>query len=631
MSEAPRRYDDAEALVDEILQRLGNTLVVGLPLGLGKANHLINALYRRAVANPDISLTICTALTLEKPKAKSELEQRFIGPLSARLFDNYPALEYAKALRSGELPSNIKVREFFLQPGGWLGVPLAQQEYTSLNYTHALNTLLRWKVNLILQLVAPGDASPGDASPGATSVTGEPERYSLSCNPDISADLLDRRRRGELQALSVGQINHALPFMPGAADRLASDFDLLLQGEQYEFPLFTPPHSPAALKHHAIGLRVASLIADGGTLQIGIGSIGDAIAHALRLRQQQPTRFHALLQALETEEVLQSRHYEPFEQGLYGVTEMLVEGFLALVEGGVIKREVDGKLIHAGFFIGSPVLYDILQRLPKSTRNKIAMMPVSYTNSLYGDEQAKRAARPKARFINSAVMVTLTGSVVSDGLADAQVISGVGGQYNFVAQAFALPDARAIITLPATRTNNGKVSSNICWQYPHTTIPRHLRDIVVTEYGVADLRDKSDAEVIDAMLSVSDARFQPELMVQAQKAGKLPAAYQLPEHYRRNTPEQLEPALAAVLQPDELPAFPLGSGMTAEEEDLAQALSVLKVQIGSKRALVSLFWRGVRVSASGRQEAALGRMGLAEPGGVRERVYRALLLAALPG
>tara|TARA_R110000764_G_scaffold8776_3_gene28974 strand:+ start:11092 stop:12957 length:1866 start_codon:yes stop_codon:yes gene_type:complete len=620
MSELPRRFDDAEALVDEILQRLGNSLVVGLPLGLGKANHLINALFQRAQANPKISLTICTALTLEKPSAKSDLEQRFIGPLSARLFDDYPVLEYAKAMRSGALPSNITVREFFMQPGGWLGVPLAQQEYTSLNYTHALDTLLRWKVNLVLQLVAPGEQS----------ADGQPTRYSLSCNPDISADLLERRRLGELPLLSVGQVNHALPFMGGAADRPASDFDCILQSEQYEFPLFTPPHSPAATKHHAIGLRVASLIADGGTLQIGIGSIGDAIAHALRLRQQQPQRFHALLRTLETPDTLPSRHCEPFEQGLYGVTEMLVEGFLALIEAGVIKREVDGKLIHAGFFIGSPVLYEILERLPESTRNKIAMMPVSYTNSLYGDEQAKRAARPKARFINSAVMVTLTGSVVSDGLADAQVISGVGGQYNFVAQAFALPDARAIITLPATRIHKGKISSNICWQYPHTTIPRHLRDMVVTEYGVADLRDKSDAEVIDAMLSVSDAHFQQELMAQAKKAGKLPADYQLPVEYSRNTPEQLESSLAAVQQQGELPAFPLGSGMSAEEEDLAQALSVLKVQIGSKRALFSLFWLGVRVSASGRQRAALHRMGLAEAGGVRERVYRALLLATLP-
>ncbi len=619
MSDQPRCFDEAEALVDVILQRLGNTLVVGLPLGLGKANHLINALYLRARDNPAISLTICTALTLEAPSASSELEQRFVGPLSARLFADYPALEYASALRKSSLPRNIQVREFFLRPGGWLGVPRMQQDYTSLNYTHALDTLLRWQVNLILQLVALG----------TTAEHGQPARYSLSCNPDISADLLDRRQRGELQLLSVGQVNHALPYMHGAADRPAGDFDLILQGPQYEFPLFTPPHSPAALKHHAIALRVASLVPDGGTLQIGIGSIGDAIAHALRLRQQQPLDFEQLLQRLETPQALLSRHCEPFQAGLYGLTEMLVEGFLALVEAGVIKREVDGKLIHAGFFVGSPVLYEILQRLPPDTRDKIAMMPVSFTNSLYGDEQPKREARQQARFINSALMVSLTGAVTSDGLSDAQVISGVGGQYDFIAQAFALKDARAIITLPATRTHKGRVSSNICWQYPHATIPRHLRDMVVTEYGVADLRDKSDAEVIDAMLSVCDARFQEELMAQAQRAGKLPTDYRLPAAYQRNTPEQLAYLLTEA-QLQLLPAFPLGSGLSAEEEDLAQSLGELKTRKGNHKAMLSLLWRGWRRSATPRQQAALKRMQLEQATGLRERAYRALLLATLP-
>ncbi|MEH6566786.1 MAG: acetyl-CoA hydrolase/transferase C-terminal domain-containing protein [Halopseudomonas sp.] len=621
MSELPHCFQDAEALVDAILQRLGNTLVVGLPLGLGKANHLINALYRRARDNAEISLTICTALTLEAPSASSDLEQGFIGPLSARLFADYPALEYAGALRKGTLPHNVRVREFFLRPGGWLGVPQAQQDYTSLNYTHALDTLLRWQVNLILQLVAPG----------APAAHGQPGRYSLSCNPDISADLLDRRQSGELKLLSVGQINHALPYMGGAADRPAADFDLILQSPQYEFPLFTPPHSPAALKHHAIGLRVASLIPDGGTLQIGIGSIGDAIANALRLRQQQPLDFQQLLQLLESPQALKTRHRDPFVLGLYGVTEMLVEGFLALIEAGVIKREVNGKLIHAGFFIGSPILYETLQRLPAETRDKIAMMPVSFTNSLYGNEEDKREARQQARFINSALMVSLSGAVTSDGLADGQVISGVGGQYDFIAQAFALNDARAIITLPATRTHKGKVSSNICWQYPHTTIPRHLRDMVVTEYGVADLRDKSDAEVMDAMLSICDARFQEALMAQAQRAGKLPADYRLPASYGRNTPEQLAQLLAESQRQGLLPAFPLGSGLSAEEEDLAQALSELKTQVGSKRALLATLCSGLRKDAGVRQQAALQRMQLERPKGLRQRIYRLLLLATLPG
>src|ERR1700743_2708333 len=135
---------------------------------------------------------------------------------------------------------------------------------------------------------------------------------------------------------------------------------------------------------------------------------------------------------------------------------------------------------------------------------RIKMMPVSFTNELYGDEETKRRARIDARFINNAMMATLLGAVISDGLEDGQVVSGVGGQYNFVAQAFALEGARSILALEATRLSGSKVQSNIRWRYGHETIPRHLRDIVVTEYGVADLRGKSEAETVAAMLLIPE-------------------------------------------------------------------------------------------------------------------------------
>src|SRR5207302_1357162 len=149
------------------------------------------------------------------------------------------------------------------------------------------------------------------------------------------------------------------------------------------------------------------------------------------------------------------------------------------------------------------------------------MMPVSFTNELYGDDQdSKRRARLDARFVNNAMMATLMGSAISDGLENGQVVSGVGGQYNFVAQAFALQGARSILTVEATRAVRAKTHSNIRWSYANDTIPRHLRDIIVTEYGVADLRGKSDAEVIVAMLQVADSRFQAELARRAKDAGK---------------------------------------------------------------------------------------------------------------
>lgn len=72
------------------------------------------------------------------------------------------------------------------------------------------------------------------------------------------------------------------------------------------------------------------------------------------------------------------------------------------------------------------------------------------------------------------MMATLMGAVVSDGLDSGQVVSGVGGQYNFVAQAFALEGARSMLTLESTRGSGKKVASNVRWAYGHTTIPASL-------------------------------------------------------------------------------------------------------------------------------------------------------------
>ena len=96
----PKLFSDPEAIAEDIIRDVGTTLVVGLPLGLGKANHVINALYARAVADRSIKLTFFSALTLEKPKPANLLEKRFIGPVIDRLFGGYPDLAYADALHA---------------------------------------------------------------------------------------------------------------------------------------------------------------------------------------------------------------------------------------------------------------------------------------------------------------------------------------------------------------------------------------------------------------------------------------------------------------------------------------------------------------------------------------------------
>jgi hypothetical protein len=165
---APVAFDDAARLADAILAKVGKTIVMALPLGLGKANHIANALYAKAAADRSIRLTIFTALTLVVPRTKSELERRFLEPISQRVFGGYPALDYATAIRAGTLPPNVEVNEFFFQAGQWLDSPYAQQHYISANYTHALQYVLDRGVNVVGQLVAHG--------------ADERRPYSLSCN-----------------------------------------------------------------------------------------------------------------------------------------------------------------------------------------------------------------------------------------------------------------------------------------------------------------------------------------------------------------------------------------------------------------------------------------------------------------
>src|SRR5690606_5533922 len=148
-----QHFDDAGDLARIIADRAGGRITLALPLGLGKANTVANAIYAYVANDPSLKLNIFTALTLERPRV-SGLEARFIDPVLDRLFKGYPELAYARALRGGKLPKNIQVSEFFFLAGRWLGVPVAQQNYISANYTHAYRYVLDRGVNVIAQLVA---------------------------------------------------------------------------------------------------------------------------------------------------------------------------------------------------------------------------------------------------------------------------------------------------------------------------------------------------------------------------------------------------------------------------------------------------------------------------------------------
>ncbi len=604
----PAGFIDPDALAQAVIDTVGRKIVMGLPLGLGKANHVVNALFARAMADPSLHLHIFTALTLEPPKAKSEMEARFVGPVLERLLGGYPALAYAAVQRTDALPANIQVDEFFFQAGTRLNVESAQRSYISANYTHAARYLLDRGVNVVAQLVA----RRGD-------------RFSLSGNSDITLDLLSARKAGDANFLLVGQVNDELPFMPGDGDLPGEAFSHVLDGPAVQFPLFAPPKEPITDAHYAIGFHAAALIPDGGTLQMGIGSISDAVAQALIARHRQPAVFKQTLERLSPGQPV--RHAEPFDTGLYACTEMFVDCLLDLYRAGVLKRQVDGAVLHGGFFLGPKAFYAALRDMPDAERARFQMKAISYINELYGDEDAKRAARAGGRFINTAMMATLLGAVISDGLEDGRVVSGVGGQYNFVAQAFALTDARSIITLDAVRGAGRKATSNILWSYGHGTIPRHLRDVVVTEYGAADLRGKTDRDVIAALLAIADSRFQPELLKAARDAGKIEAGYEISALHRDNHPERLAIALRPAKDAGLAPLFPFGTDFDALEQSMLPALAILQTAQATPTQLAGLLWRGL-IAPTSDVGPALARLGLDQPKTLKTWLYAALFKGA---
>jgi hypothetical protein len=145
------------------------------------------------------------------------------------------------------------------------------------------------------------------------------------------------------------------------------------------------------------------------------------------------------------------------------------------------------------------------------------------------------------------------------------------------------------------------------------------------------MRGKTDSEVVQAMIAVTDARFQDQLVQQAKAAGKLDVGYRIPETARRNTPGNLAGALQPFRARGLFDSLPFGSDFTADELDLAAALKFLQSQTsttyGRAVAIAKAF---LSEPASARIDACLKRMALQKPARtLQEWLTRRLLSHAL--
>lgn len=707
----------AAECVEKALSVTGKNVVLGLPIGLGKPIHLANEFYRRAKAG-EINLTVSSGLMMEAPGWNSDLERRFIEPLVKRLFPDWPAMDFYIDARKGSLPDNVAVNDFYFTPGTGLGNVRLQSGYISSNYTHVARDVSLEGCNVTAFMVTPG-------------ACGGRHMYSLGCNADAAVDMVwatQANIRAGKKAAMIAQVNPSLPFMYGAGVLEPDIFTAVADDPAQYYGLFAPPHEPITAGEYFIGMFVSSLIRDGGTYQVGFGSLGDAVTYALQMRHGRNGLYRDVLSGVKAfdkfgGEIKSLGGAAPFDRGLYACSEFLSDGIMALIKDGIIKRKVynnvhiqrllnegqiservsaemlralleadavherltakdfamlseygifkeglslengmirngnsfsvradlsngesfdeivkhclgdslkNGLLAHAGFLLGSQDFYESLRRMPEEEKRRIQMREISFVNQLYGGEELRRLQRLSGRFVNSAMMVTPMGAVVSDTLDDGQVVSGVGGQYNFVSMGHALEDGRSVIILRSTRMKDGAALSNIVWSQGNATIPRHLRDIVVTEYGIADLRGQTDGHSIIAVLNITDSHFQEGLLKKAKEKKKLPADARIDPLFRNNYPEAIEGTLRPFKKEGCFPVFPYGCEYTKEELVLGKALRGLKSKMSFDTfEFPSLSGLGKIARPPASARPYLQRLDLDKPANTKEKVMQKLVLYAL--
>lgn len=227
--------------------------------------------------------------------------------------------------------------------------------------------------------------------------------------------------------------------------------------------------------HLRVARNVASLIPDGATLQTGIGGIPDAVLTCLEDKR---------------------------DLGIH--TEMCSDGVIDLIESGVINGE--RKSLHRGkavaaFVLGTRRLFDFIHE-----NSSFEFRTIAYTNDPFVVAQNDRMVA-----INSAIQVDLTGQVCADSMGT-RPYSGFGGQLDFIRGAARSKGGVPIIALPSTAVR-GAVSRIVTVLEPGAGVVTSRADVhyVVTEHGIAYLHGKSLRERAEALIAISDPRFQQEL------------------------------------------------------------------------------------------------------------------------
>jgi acyl-CoA hydrolase/GNAT superfamily N-acetyltransferase len=326
----------------------------------------------------------------------------------------------------------------------------------------------------------------------------EPDQHGF-CSYGVSTDIV--KSAAESARRVVAEVNTNAPRVLGDCFIHVNDIDALVPCDA---PILEAiPAKPDELAK-AIAKHIADLVEDGATLQLGIGTIPDAVLNFLTDHK---------------------------DLGIH--TEMFSDGVINLVEKGVVnnaKKTLHRGKIVASFVLGSKKLYDFIDDNPL-----VEFHPTEYTNDPFIISQNNKMVS-----INSALEVDLTGQVCADSLG-VMFYSGIGGQVDFVRGASRAPGGKAIIALPSTA--DGETFSRIVPTLKEgagVVTSRGDVHYVVTEYGAAYLHGKTIRERAVALIEVAHPKFRPWLMAEA-KARHMVYADQIETPFRTpDYPEEVE-------------------------------------------------------------------------------------------
>ena len=342
--------------------------------------------------------------------------------------------------------------------------------YIPMNYHQGPETIRRGlvkQVDVLMMMVAPPD---------------EEGYVSLGTSSSITPTYL------EGAGYVIAEVNSKVPrtFCDSASKVHVSRIDCFVQGPNA--PIIEAPTPPPTEVDRKIAELVVGLIGDRACIQLGIGSMPNAVGELIAQSGLKDLGVH---------------------------TEMLCDAYVAMAEAGCItgryKTTDPGKIVYT-FAMGSRKLYDFLDGNPDCL-----LAPVDYTNDPY-----IIAKNDNMVCLNNAIEVDLYGQVASETSGPRQ-ISGTGGQLDFISAASRSRNGKGLICLSSTYTDhNGTMQSRIrpfLGPGQIVTVPRSYCPYVITEYGVADLRAKTTWERAEELISIAHPDFREELIRQAESLG----------------------------------------------------------------------------------------------------------------